>query len=157
MGRTGFSWRRIGPVAGLCEHGNEPSGSIRKDSFWRAEWQSAFQVISCTMQWVSNQAQWLRLRAGSPGSVPGRSTEGIFFSFRHRVQTDSGVHPASASYPLGTGDVSLGVFGRAVNLTTHLHPLPRLGMHGDILTPPIRLHGLVLIKHGIRLHEVGLS
>jgi hypothetical protein len=30
MGRTGFSWLRIGPVAGLCEHGNGPSGSIRK-------------------------------------------------------------------------------------------------------------------------------
>jgi len=26
MGRTGFSWLRIG--SGLCEHGNEPSGSI---------------------------------------------------------------------------------------------------------------------------------
>jgi hypothetical protein len=30
MGRTGFSWLRIGPVAGFCEHGSEPSGSIRK-------------------------------------------------------------------------------------------------------------------------------
>jgi len=35
----------------LCEHGNEPSGSIRKqDIFWQAEWQWAFQ-ISCTMEW----------------------------------------------------------------------------------------------------------
>jgi hypothetical protein len=30
MGRTGFSWLRIGPVAGFYEHGNEPSGSIKK-------------------------------------------------------------------------------------------------------------------------------
>jgi hypothetical protein len=31
MGRTGFSWLRIGSSGGLvCEHGDEPSGSIRK-------------------------------------------------------------------------------------------------------------------------------
>jgi hypothetical protein len=29
-GRTGFGWPRIGSSGGLCEHGNEPSGSIRK-------------------------------------------------------------------------------------------------------------------------------
>jgi hypothetical protein len=33
MGQTGFNWLRLGPVACLCEHGNEPSGSIRKDNF----------------------------------------------------------------------------------------------------------------------------
>jgi hypothetical protein len=29
MGQTGFGWLRIGPAAGFCEHGSEPSGSIR--------------------------------------------------------------------------------------------------------------------------------
>jgi hypothetical protein len=33
MGRTGFGWLRIGTMAGLCEHSNEPSGSIRKQDF----------------------------------------------------------------------------------------------------------------------------
>jgi hypothetical protein len=30
MGRTGFGWLRIGPVAGFCEYGDEPSCSIKK-------------------------------------------------------------------------------------------------------------------------------
>jgi hypothetical protein len=30
MGRAGFSWLRIGSSGGhFCEHGNEPSGSVR--------------------------------------------------------------------------------------------------------------------------------
>jgi hypothetical protein len=35
MGRTGFGWLRIGPSgAGFCEHGNEPSGSIKKAGYF---------------------------------------------------------------------------------------------------------------------------
>jgi hypothetical protein len=34
MGRTGFSWLRIGPVAGFCEDCNEPVGSIRKQDIF---------------------------------------------------------------------------------------------------------------------------
>jgi hypothetical protein len=34
MGRTGFSWLRIGSSGGLCEHENEPSGSIRKQNIF---------------------------------------------------------------------------------------------------------------------------
>jgi hypothetical protein len=34
MGRTGFSWVRIGSSGMLCEHGNEPSCSIRKQDFF---------------------------------------------------------------------------------------------------------------------------
>jgi hypothetical protein len=34
MGRTGFSWLRIGSSVGLCEHGNEPSGSIRNQDIF---------------------------------------------------------------------------------------------------------------------------
>jgi hypothetical protein len=30
MGLTGFSWLRIVSSDGFCEHGNEPSGFIRK-------------------------------------------------------------------------------------------------------------------------------
>jgi hypothetical protein len=34
MGRSGFGWLGIGPVAGFCEYGNEPSGSINKTGYW---------------------------------------------------------------------------------------------------------------------------
>jgi hypothetical protein len=34
MGRTGFSWLRYGPVTGFFQHGNEPSGSIKKVGFF---------------------------------------------------------------------------------------------------------------------------
>jgi hypothetical protein len=34
MGRTGFSWLRIGSSDGLCEHGDEPSGSIRRQDIF---------------------------------------------------------------------------------------------------------------------------
>jgi hypothetical protein len=34
MGRTEFSWLRIGSSGGLCEHGNEPCGSIRKQDIF---------------------------------------------------------------------------------------------------------------------------
>jgi hypothetical protein len=33
MGRTGFGWLRIGFGGGFCEHGNEPSGSIKKTGY----------------------------------------------------------------------------------------------------------------------------
>jgi hypothetical protein len=32
--RNGLSWLRISPVAGFCEHGNEPFGSIRKQDIF---------------------------------------------------------------------------------------------------------------------------
>jgi hypothetical protein len=34
MGRTGFGWLRIGSSGDFCEHGNEPTGSIRKQDFF---------------------------------------------------------------------------------------------------------------------------
>jgi hypothetical protein len=34
MGRTGFGWLRIGSSGGFCEHGDEPSGSIRNRDFF---------------------------------------------------------------------------------------------------------------------------
>jgi hypothetical protein len=30
---TGFIWLRIGTGAGFCEHGNEPSGSVKGGEF----------------------------------------------------------------------------------------------------------------------------
>jgi hypothetical protein len=33
MGQTGFSWLRIESSVDLCEHGNEPSGSIKKAAY----------------------------------------------------------------------------------------------------------------------------
>jgi len=30
LGRTGFGWFRIVSSGGFCEHGDEPSGSVRK-------------------------------------------------------------------------------------------------------------------------------
>jgi hypothetical protein len=33
MGRTGFSWLRIEPSGGVCEHGDEPSGFIKKAGY----------------------------------------------------------------------------------------------------------------------------
>jgi hypothetical protein len=32
-GSTGFIWLRIGTGAGFCEHGNEPSDSIKDGEF----------------------------------------------------------------------------------------------------------------------------
>jgi hypothetical protein len=34
MGRTGFGWLRIGSSGGLCEHGNEHSGSIKRAGYF---------------------------------------------------------------------------------------------------------------------------
>jgi hypothetical protein len=33
MGRPGFGWLRIGSIGGICDHGNEPSVSIKKTGF----------------------------------------------------------------------------------------------------------------------------
>jgi hypothetical protein len=55
MGQPHLAGSRQGPVVGFCEHSDEPLNSIRKDIFWQYEWQSAFQIMSCTMEWVSEQ------------------------------------------------------------------------------------------------------
>jgi hypothetical protein len=34
MGRTGFGWLRIGSGGGSCEHGNDPSVSIKKGGYF---------------------------------------------------------------------------------------------------------------------------
>jgi hypothetical protein len=43
-------------VVGFCEHGNEPSCSIKKSGYFcQAERLSAFQIISCTLEQVNKQ------------------------------------------------------------------------------------------------------
>jgi hypothetical protein len=57
------------------------------------------------------------------------SRQGHDFSLLHNVQTGSGTHPAS--YPIGTVCSFSGgkaASGRGVNLTTHLHLVPRSSM-----------------------------
>jgi hypothetical protein len=78
------------------------------------------------------------------------------FCLRHRVQTSSGAHPAS--YPMG----NLGFYpkgrGRGVNLTIHLHLVPRLRMQGAIsLFPQYVFMAWCLIKQEMRFHGVVLS
>jgi hypothetical protein len=34
MGRTAFGWLRMGPVAGFCEDGDEPSGFLKKAEYF---------------------------------------------------------------------------------------------------------------------------
>jgi hypothetical protein len=58
------------------------------------------------------------------------------FSLLHNVQTISGVHSLS-SIP---GWKSCG----GVNLTTHLHPVPRLRIMELYFYSPIYLHGVML-------------
>jgi hypothetical protein len=65
------------------------------------------------------------------------------FSLHHRVQNGSGAHPAS--YPMGTGALSLGVKspGREAD---HLHPSSAevKNAWSYTSTPPVRLHEVVL-------------
>jgi hypothetical protein len=53
-GRTGFGWLRIGPSGELLWTRWWTFG-FHKESriFWQAEWLSSFQIISCTIEWVS--------------------------------------------------------------------------------------------------------
>jgi hypothetical protein len=42
-------------MVSFCEHGNEPSGSVKEAGyFWKTEWRSAFQIF-WTMEEVSNK------------------------------------------------------------------------------------------------------
>jgi hypothetical protein len=76
------------PVGGLCQPGNEHSGSIKAGNFWRLE----ILLRSWDSKWYS-----AGLRAGwSVVRVPAGTGN---FSLHHRVHTGSGAHPAS--YPMG--------------------------------------------------------
>jgi hypothetical protein len=60
----------------------------------------------------------------------------VDFSLPHSVQTGSGVHPASYTMDIRES-------GWGVNLTTHLHRVPRSRIM-EIYNSPICLHGIVL-------------
>jgi len=78
------------------------------------------------------------------------------FSLRHRVQTGSGSH--LASYPTGINDSFSGL-KRPGREADHSPPTCAEAKNTSIYksTPPIILHGIVLIKEEIRLHGVVLS
>jgi len=48
----------------------------------------------------------------------------------------------SPSYSMGNGVLSMGLCGRGVKLTIHLHLVYRLRMNGVIPLPPMFLHGV---------------
>jgi hypothetical protein len=48
---------------------------------------------------IAQSVQWLRYGVADRSSIPSRGRD--YFSLRHRLQTSSGVHPAS--YPMCTG------------------------------------------------------
>jgi len=64
-----------------------------------------------------------RLQTGQSG-FDSQNRQGIFH-LCHCIQNDSVVHPAS--YPMGTG---------GMKLTTHLHLVPKIRMHGSICPFP---------------------
>jgi hypothetical protein len=81
-----------------------------------------------------------RLQAGRPGFDAGKVQGGV--SFRYRVHVRSGFHPAS--YAVGVwGSFRWKKSRWHVHLTTHLHQLLRLRMHGLYLQYPTHLHGVV--------------
>jgi hypothetical protein len=65
------------------------------------------------------------------------------FSLHHRIQIDSGAHPAS--YPMGSSGFSLGV-ERPGREGDHSHPSSAKvkNARSYTSTPPVRLHGVVL-------------
>jgi hypothetical protein len=78
-----------------------------------------------------------------------------FFSLRHHVQTCFGAHPASCA--VGTRVFPQRWSSRDVKLTTHLHLVPTLRMHGAVpLLPQYAFTACCLIKQCI-LHDVVLS
>jgi hypothetical protein len=172
---TGLNWLRIGtPIVGSCEHGNEPSSSVKggeflnklsdcwllkKDStplsyiitwLWTLIWTCINRAqclciemcsvtiahpVICRLRYrhisvfrigygLADWGSWIRFLSGAGN-----------FSLHHRVQHGSGAHPTS--YPVGTGGSFPG--GKAAGCEAE-HSPPSSGE----VTPPIRLHGVVL-------------
>jgi hypothetical protein len=79
-------------MAGFCEHGNEPSGSVKKGYFLTSIVTISFSNKSCTIALgygLDDRGYSLRFPAGAGN-----------FSVHHRVQNGSGAH--AASYPMDT-------------------------------------------------------
>jgi hypothetical protein len=71
-------------VAGFCEHGNEPSGSIKKAGYFCTS-----SVGIALGYGLDDRGSRVRFPAGAGN-----------FSHHHLVQNGPGAHPAS--YPVGT-------------------------------------------------------
>jgi hypothetical protein len=66
--------------------------------------------------------------------------------FFNSFQTGSEAHPAP--YTMGAeGVIPGGKEAGGVHLTSHQHLVPKFRMREAILPDPIRLHGVLLIKH----------
>jgi hypothetical protein len=97
-----------------CSVHNEKE--IRRTTVTSGTHNSSQSVVAQSVQGLGKGAE----RLGC--SVPGRGRD---FSLRHRVQTDSGAHPAS--YPIRN---------KGVKLTTHLPLVPRLRIRGAVSPLP---------------------
>jgi len=110
--------------------------------------------ISIKMGKWTGVAQSLGYVLDDRGSIPGRGNNGIF-SPRHRVQTRSGVHPAS--YPMSTGGLSPGVkrpgreaddspplCAEVMNACSYTSITQYVFMRWYLIKQVIRLHGVVL-------------
>jgi len=84
-------WLRIGQLAGYCECGNEPLGSIKCGEFldWlRPLCFSGRTVLEGVSLFVNNAGSWPMNRV----SIPGRSKKLFLYQ---SVRAGGGAHPAS--------------------------------------------------------------
>jgi hypothetical protein len=81
--------------------------------------------------WLSRYSDGLHARRQGFDSLQGQET------FLHSVHTGSGAHPTSSIQRVPRKN------GQGMNLTTHLHLLPRSKILGIYLHSLIHLHGVV--------------
>jgi len=95
---------------------------------------SNFRVfVSRTRSWGSSVIIETRLQAGWP-EFNSQQGQWWNFSLHHCIQTGPGTNPVS--YPMATGgSLSQEWSNWNMNLTTCLHLVPRLEMHGAIQSP----------------------
>jgi hypothetical protein len=89
------------------------------------------RAASISAAGVALSVQWLGRGLDDQNSTTDRGRE-VFFCLRHRLQTGSGVH--TVFHQVGTMSFPQVYSGRGVNLTTHLHLVPKLRMRATI--PP---------------------
>jgi hypothetical protein len=104
--------------------------------------------MCCVAWWLGSRSRSLSvedgLRAGRPGFYSQHGLRIFLFAIAFIVDLDPTQPPTqwvSWLFPWGQS-------GRSVILTTNLHSVPKLRLHGVILYlhSPIRLHG-VIVKH----------
>jgi hypothetical protein len=95
-------------------------------------------------EWTQIQIRKCR-RDYYPGylySIHGRGMKGFCFHFTTASRTT--LEPTQAPIQWVPGALSLGIKWQGLKLHSHLHLMPRSGMHGAISPVPLRLHGVVL-------------